>query len=1465
MDKTITVVKVNDPLSRLDRTIEVVPYSYLTLSEIKFLNFPEDEEIITSVNGQIVPDEFLKSSYLKVGDCVSFVPVLSGGGDSKGAMRAIAFIAIAVAAAYTGGAAAGLFGGMALEGAGAAGIFGAQAMAIANTVGYLAYAAAVIGITAVGGMMVDKLLPVDAPKTGGGYSQAYSWTPAVTQQQGLPIPKYYGLFRVKGNIISTYTEAKSAGRKKSEEEPAYINAILGISQGPIKRVSDVRINNQSLFPLNYSEYVSGTNSTLTSDDDATASSVNVDVYIRNGHLNQSPIPNFISNKTQYSMNVEIKKANGAYTYTTTGQNFDGLEVDISYPVGIWKENEGSYLHHDVQYAVEIKKIGDSVWTAIATYTEENVTVIDSGYWSLGYWTARPYSSDSLLDLPTNVWVELAKGSTNPDDHEEGEEGTATVVQDIYIDVYGVQIPVASGVSNIYEGNWHFVGVETHVATVVRPYIKEHLKRTKSITLTYSSMNKLPHGTYQVKVTKYSADQNGTSYGDQICLTAVREVIDDAFTYPRVACVAMRAEASSFLNGTFDASVLCEGSLVRVYRADEVVYGGKNYRCISAHTSELAKAPPNSTYWEQKGGSAVCGYDPFTYNSLIAYGLGDEVVGPTDGLNYTCILENTDSNGTRDVLPAPPNETYWSQTGSNAIAHSRSWVANKSYSATASWRIEYSDNPAWVCYDVATQPVIYDSTVRYVIFEGMYYFYRCKRDHISTTTNEPHGGLYKESYWDFLYKSDWAEGGTEWALGQSYTAYSVDRYEGIPTAQLNLSTFQSWADFCDTLVNDENGNQERRITFNGGFDSQNTLWDSILMVCSMGRGIPVWSGYSLSIVIDQAADAVYMFSSGNIVQDSFAEKFLSLSERAGQVQIQFANRDANYNMDTVSYYDPTLDLPNNQVSTTVVGVTKASEAWRMAKLQVAKNLYNNRVVTFNADIDAIRCTVGDVIKFQHDVPQWGNYGGRIVSATATSVELDQDVTLEEGTSYGIAVKLYDDTVVAKSITSEAGTHRTVNISGSFVTTPQEYDLYAVGTLNAETKEFRVLSISRTSDQIATISAIEYYDDVYSVDTGTPPIPPTNYSALKKIRMVESLTLTESVEIIESGALQRSINCTFSVGSDNPLFHKAEIYWRVGGETSWTKDGETYYTNYSISTNVKANTTYEVAVVSVAFDGTKTSLNNFTLVSITTGTSVPATIDLTNFVVTGLEIFGQGHDTVFTGVDCKFSWNPLNYNPSSSAGGEAGGAGSSLAIYNVSYFIEIRDSSDVLRRSLTTKEHTFTYTLDMNESDSANGVAVDSFTFKVKAVDSFGRGTVFSSLSVENKDPSDVVGLTATGIVGGVRFDWTKSIDTDISNYKYRTKVESDEWSSWVSIVSNSVSRYLSDAEIAAYDETSTIYIEVVAEDYFGQTSANAGSANAESSSSTVDVENLFQFTVTTTGTGTSSDLYNGVYDTGGVVI
>lgn len=408
-----------------------------------------------------------------------------------------------------------------------------------------------------------------------------------------------------------------------------------------------------------------------------------------------------------------------------------------------------------------------------------------------------------------------------------------------------------------------------------------------------------------------------------------------------------------------------------------------------------------------------------------------------------------------------------------------------------------------------------------------------------------------------------------------TAVNV-AYE-VRSNDLDILSFVQWGAFCAEQVPNGVGGTERRATCNMVFDAEREdVWAAVLRICQVGQASLVKLGNYIRVKIEQAAAPVQLFTMANIKRDSFEEVFLPLKERANIFEVQFLNEANGYQQDMVVLEDPLLYSNSEQPRRKTIssyGITRSSHAARLARFNQRVNRLVTRVISFDVGLDAVACEPGDVIRFQHDLPQWG-FGGRVGTGSTTStIVLDRAVTIEAGRSYEVLFRSQFDIVYTRTVVTGAGTVSTLTVSPAWVNTPARGDVWAFGERLIATKLFRVMTIERTQELEARISASEYSDALYD-DAGVAPTNQVQYSALGDLTgppgQVKNLTM-----LGQDGAVQNVWVSWSPPGSVN--FHHANIYRIDGGRKELL--GSSATGSFAIS-NVPSGTLVTVKVTSVS---------------------------------------------------------------------------------------------------------------------------------------------------------------------------------------------------------------------------------------------------------------------------------------------
>lgn len=405
----------------------------------------------------------------------------------------------------------------------------------------------------------------------------------------------------------------------------------------------------------------------------------------------------------------------------------------------------------------------------------------------------------------------------------------------------------------------------------------------------------------------------------------------------------------------------------------------------------------------------------------------------------------------------------------------------------------------------------------------------------------------------------------------------DQYEycvdGNPASRIDYSAFAAAAAYADQQWADG----DYRFSLNIYLSENLSFWDALARFSIVGRGVIIPKGTLYSCICDRPSEPVQLFTVGNITEKSFKGEFQSTKDRATSVEVTFYNKDKDYSSDQAIYYGPNYEstaLAANPVQTTYYGITDYKHDYTEAAYLSRCNQYLIRTEHWDADIDAMACVLGDVIDLQHDIPKWGDAGGRIVSATETTVTLDKEVTLLAGRSYAIKIRLYTDQIIQVPVKGYAQntTTNTLTVTTPFPVVPEKYDIYAFGSSNVVTKPFKIVNIAKSGDQKVKITGIEYIAAVYEESIDAPVLQYSGYE--RSLVEVSVVSVNQETYLQPDGGMVSVIHVSWPVPSGYVQGYTVWYSEGVGG--NWLLWESGIRSAGTTITGVKALTTYVVKV-------------------------------------------------------------------------------------------------------------------------------------------------------------------------------------------------------------------------------------------------------------------------------------------------
>ncbi|MFT4064267.1 phage tail protein [Paraburkholderia sp.] len=499
------------------------------------------EDHVVSVNGAIVePDKFRKTT-LKPEDYVVLCPIPRGQG-GKGIFRVIAMIAVAVAAAYTGGAAAAAYGATAGSALGVSAATGAM----------LVNAAVSVAVTVAGSLLVNAILPpVTATNTGSSLANSASYGAdgaKNTSNEGVAVPVVYGNYRMAGNIIGLYTELNTSGSDASNNgNNQILYMLINAGEGPIASISDVLINDRAA-----DEYQ------------------DVTLQQRLGAGAQSEIDWFSKVITPVNHNIMLPSDGTPLTFQTV-EECEQFRVDFVCPSGLYSvdSSSGSVKSNTVAISAQYRQVGATDWLPLGptttTYREVDITPTVNG-------TLNPFDYDDTLII-TGLSIVYPDGGTvlNSD---------VAAVKAKYQQFVGQPVknwPVSGGgmarmafASTSVEGD---ITITDNLRAAVRrsytsPQValaKYEIQLARNVNYSIQTVNSY---TNQVNST-FPTDTSDMAESDTY-VTDINEITFDGVAYNHTALLAVRVQMDDQLSSVPTVTFMHGGKLVNtITRIDGV--------------------------------------------------------------------------------------------------------------------------------------------------------------------------------------------------------------------------------------------------------------------------------------------------------------------------------------------------------------------------------------------------------------------------------------------------------------------------------------------------------------------------------------------------------------------------------------------------------------------------------------------------------------------------------------------------------------------------------------------------------------------------------------------------------------------------------------------------------------------------------------------------------------------------------
>ena len=443
--------------------------------------------------------------------------------------------------------------------------------------------------------------------------------------------------------------------------------------------------------------------------------------------------------------------------------------------------------------------------------------------------------------------------------------------------------------------------------------------------------------------------------------------------------------------------------------------------------------------------------PETYDTLLSH-------ARENCINFYYLHSDSDFSGTRTLRELSEDTgggkfcmIHDSDSKLSQFCDSNFYDSNKIYYGNwdGTFKIGWTDNPAWILYDIIT---------------------------------DPNYGL--GNYIDSSSVDKW----NLYDIGRYCDAVDDDgRFKGVPDGQ---------------------GGLEPRYTCNIIFYNKDQAYNILKDIAAIFKGIVFWNTEGFSFFVDRPKEQLMNFSNSSVKDGVFNYTETARNMRYTSVEVTYNDRYDSYKT-KIEYIEDTDGIRKyglNPFKINAAGCTSRSEAKRIGRYVISTSIFEVDTVSFVGGLEAAYLQPGDLFTVSDEIRNVARTFGRILEVDANASTIKVDGEFKDGLDSGIYVHIPSGNYAVSDLNALTGADggftgtleqirarrqtqvKKLNISGynnagygSVITVTGEF-LLKSAIIDIDTIEGRISGATTTGETI--LSGIPYQFPANTVASGNP---------------------------------------------------------------------------------------------------------------------------------------------------------------------------------------------------------------------------------------------------------------------------------------------------------------------------------------------------------------------------------------------
>lgn len=393
-------------------------------------------------------------------------------------------------------------------------------------------------------------------------------------------------------------------------------------------------------------------------------------------------------------------------------------------------------------------------------------------------------------------------------------------------------------------------------------------------------------------------------------------------------------------------------------------------------------------------------------------------------------------------------------------------------------------------------------------------------------------------WNGSFKIAWTDN-PAWCF---YDLVTSDRYGlggMLSDAQVDKWALYQIGKYCDELVPDGLGGTEPRFTCNLYLQTRQEAYKVLQDFASIFRGMVYWATGAVTAVQDAPSDPVALFTAANVIDGRFNYSGSGLKARHTVALVSWNDPDDLYRQ-KVEYVEDAEAIARygvQQAEVVAVGCTSRGQANRVGRWLLYSERYETETVQFSVGLSGAVVRPGNIIKVADATRASARLGGRVVSATTTSVTVDKAPALSV-TGWTLYVMLPDGTVQERTVSSKAGDK--LNVGTAFTVAPGAQSIWILSANTVQAQTFRVVGVAEDAETgNYAITALKHEPLKYDAIEQGLKLQPRDITLLNNVPAAPTgLVLSESLYLYQS-----EVRSKLNVGwADAENVYRYIVEWR-----------------------------------------------------------------------------------------------------------------------------------------------------------------------------------------------------------------------------------------------------------------------------------------------------------------------------------